>query len=50
MSPCNVSGGKEGPLRVTAFGVSPKGLPFSFSEQLQTDTTKHFQTPVRFAL
>jgi len=30
-------------LCVAVFGVSPKGLPFAFSDHLQTDTTKHFQ-------
>lgn len=31
-------------IRAAVFGVSPKGLSFAFSDQLQTDTTKHFQT------
>jgi len=28
------------------FGVSPKALSFTFSDQLQTHTTKHFSDPL----
>lgn len=31
-------------IRAAVFGVSPKGLSFAFSDQLQSDTMKHFQT------
>ena len=46
LSSSPLSVGNEGPLIITVFGVSPKELPFAFSDQQQTDTTKDFQTPV----
>ena len=46
LSSSPLSVGNEGPLIIAVFGVSPKELPFAFSDQQQTDTTKDFQTPV----
>jgi len=43
-----VSGSYDGGTLISAavFGVSPKGLSFAFSDQLQTHTTKHFSDPL----